>query len=92
MTWLIASAIGAAGLFFGLWQRSRAKRFEREWKLAQEAYTRELALHADNVSRYMRLVASLKAEVRRAQEAALANATPDELRARLSDLLRPHNS
>jgi hypothetical protein len=90
MTWLLLMLGGAAGLFYGLWQRSRASRFESELKRARLDAVYETTLHADDIRRYEALVVSLKADITRLEEAALANATPDELRARLAALLRPH--
>lgn len=88
MTWLIASLAVLAGLFYGMWQRSRAKRYQREAVLSNDrAVSAEVTLR-DHRARAEALIASLKTEITRLEAAALANATPDELRARLAALLR----
>lgn len=90
MTWLMLVLGGAAGLFYGLWQRSRAARFKAERDEAREALASLDARWADDVLRLNRVITGLKAEITRLEAASLANATPDELRARLAAVLRPH--
>lgn len=92
MTWLLASLACAAGFFYGMWQRSRASRFESELRREAEAHSADVSAMLDKQIRLERLVASLKADITSLSEMAYANATDDELRARIAALLRPHNS
>ncbi len=90
MTYVIAGLGLLAGLFYGLWQRSRAKRAEADLREARNAWQRLNAEKRAEVARYERLVASLKTDIKRMEEQSFANATPEQLRARLDALLRPH--
>lgn len=85
VTWLIGIGGLLSVLFFVLWRHERQNRQRAERELAVE-----VTLRATQAARYERLVESLKADYRRLEEAALEHATPDELRARLTDLLQPH--
>lgn len=88
--WIVAIAVGLAGLFYGLWQRARAKHTDAAQKTLKAAFDAYVTATTDQVHRLEGIVASQKVDLKRLEEAALAHLPDDALRARLTDILRPH--
>lgn len=89
MMYVLASLAGLAGLFYGLWQRARASRAVAERGQMASTLDTHLRVSEDRRRRLEAVITDLKARLIRAEEESLANASPDDVRRRLGELLSP---